>query len=129
MTELERRIGMDSSVRVALDAVGDLCYVWCSCWVSGCLRSISPHRALLLLLWRWAGVDGRGYRAGDPGGTVRAASAAWAANPSGTLAMWIRDRLAGVFGEEDFAGWFPVDGRRGLSPVVLALVSVLQLAE
>ncbi|WP_329430917.1 hypothetical protein [Streptosporangium sp. NBC_01495] len=43
--------------------------------------------------------------------------------------MWIRDRLAGVFGEKDFVGWFPADGRRGLSPVVLALVSVLQFAE
>src|SRR4051794_27234817 len=61
-----------------------------------------------------------------PAETVRAA---WAANPSGTPAMWIRDRLAGVFCEQDFAGWFPVDGRRGLSPVVLALVSVLQFAE
>ncbi|ACZ86453.1 IS1182 family transposase [Streptosporangium roseum] len=61
-----------------------------------------------------------------PAETVRAA---WAANPSGTPAMWIRDRLAGVFGEKDFVGWFPADGRRGLSPVVLALVSVLQFAE
>lgn len=43
--------------------------------------------------------------------------------------MWIRDRLDGLFTDEDFAEWFPADGRRGLSPTVLALVSVLQFAE
>ncbi len=51
-----------------------------------------------------------------PAETVRAT---WAANPSGTQAMWIRDRFAGVFGEENLDGWFPADGRRGLSPMVL----------
>jgi transposase len=61
-----------------------------------------------------------------PAETVRAARAA---NPSGTPAIWIRDRLAGIFTEADFADWFPADGRRGLSPVMLALVSVLQFAE
>jgi transposase len=60
---------------------------------------------------------------------VETMRAAWAANPSRTLAMRVRDRLAGVFCEEDFADWFPADGRRRLSPVVLALVSVLQFAE
>lgn len=60
---------------------------------------------------------------------VETVPAAWAASPSGTPAMWIRDRLAGVFTEENFVEWFPADGRRGLSPVVLALVSVLQFAE
>ncbi|MFI0451257.1 IS1182 family transposase [Actinomadura sp. 6N118] len=69
---------------------------------------------------------GRGPGSGIPAETVRTA---WAANPAGTAAMWIRDRLAGLFTDDDFAGWYPVDGRRGLSPVMLALVSVLQYAE
>ncbi|MEU6038646.1 transposase [Actinomadura sp. NPDC047616] len=43
--------------------------------------------------------------------------------------MWIRDRLAGLFTDDDFADWFGADGRRGLSPAMLALVSVLQYAE
>jgi transposase len=43
--------------------------------------------------------------------------------------MWVRDRLDELFVDEDFADWFPVDGRRGLSPARLALVSVLQYAE
>lgn len=43
--------------------------------------------------------------------------------------MWIRDRLNGLFRDEDFADWFSGDGRPGLSPAVLALVSVLQFAE
>ncbi|MGP4030356.1 transposase [Actinomadura sp. 3N407] len=69
---------------------------------------------------------GRGAGRVVPAETVRAA---WASNPGGTPAMWIRDRLAGLFIDDDFVGWFPADGRRGLSPVVLALVSVLQYAE
>ena len=43
--------------------------------------------------------------------------------------MWIRDRLHGLFRDEDFEGWFPSDGRPGLSAAVLALVCVLQFAE
>ncbi|MFD3842498.1 transposase [Streptomyces sp. NPDC058642] len=31
--------------------------------------------------------------------------------------------------DDDFADWFPADGRRGLSPARLAMVSVLQYAE
>lgn len=58
--------------------------------------------------------------------TVRAA---WSSNPKGTPAMWIRDRLDGLFKDGDFEGWFPSDGRHGISPAVLALVSVLQFAE
>src|SRR5215469_3530733 len=61
-----------------------------------------------------------------PAATARAA---WSSNPKGTPAMWIRDRLHGLFKDEDFEGWFPCDGRPGLSPAVLALVSVLQFAE
>jgi len=52
-----------------------------------------------------------------------------ASNPQGTAAMWVRDRLDGLFTDGDFADWYPADGRRGLSPAQLALVSVLQYAE
>lgn len=58
--------------------------------------------------------------------TVRMARAG---NPRGTAALWMRDRLDGLFTDEDFAGWYPADGRRGLSPARLAMVSVLQYAE
>ncbi|MFE4480291.1 MULTISPECIES: transposase [Streptomycetaceae] len=49
-----------------------------------------------------------------------------ASNPGGTTAMWVRDRLDGLWRDEDFADWYPRDGRRGLSPAQLATVSVLQ---
>lgn len=52
-----------------------------------------------------------------------------ASNPRGTVAMWVRDRLDGLFTDEDFTDWYPSDGRRGLSPAQLAMVSVLQYAE
>lgn len=58
--------------------------------------------------------------------TVRMARAS---NPRGTAAIWVRDRLDGLFTDGDFTDWYPADGRRGLSPVQLALVSVLQYAE
>ncbi|MGW4568937.1 transposase [Streptomyces sp. NPDC004561] len=58
--------------------------------------------------------------------TVRIAGAS---NPRGTAAIRVRDRLDSLFIDEDFAGWYPVDGRRRLSPAQLALVSVLQFAE
>ncbi|WP_345675496.1 transposase [Yinghuangia aomiensis] len=37
--------------------------------------------------------------------------------------------MSELFVDEDFNDWFPTDGRRGLSPARLALVSVLQFAE
>ncbi|MFJ9847636.1 IS1182 family transposase [Kitasatospora sp. NPDC101155] len=40
--------------------------------------------------------------------------------------MWVRDRLDGLWHDEDFAGWYPRDGRPGLSPAQLATVCVLQ---
>ena len=40
--------------------------------------------------------------------------------------MWVRDRLDGLWGDEDFAGWYPRDGRPGISPAQLATVSVLE---
>ncbi|MGW7068857.1 transposase [Streptomyces sp. NPDC054872] len=61
-----------------------------------------------------------------PALTVRMARAS---NPQGAAAMWVRDRLDVLFTDEDFADWFPADGRRALSPARLAMVSVLQYAE
>ncbi|GHI10090.1 transposase [Streptomyces cellostaticus] len=40
--------------------------------------------------------------------------------------MWVRDRLDGLWHDEDFDAWYPRDGRPGLSPAPLATVSVLQ---
>ena len=54
------------------------------------------------------------------------ARVARAGNPAGTTAMWVRDRLDGLWADEDFAGWYPRDGRPGISPAQLAAVSVLQ---
>src|SRR5579859_221281 len=54
------------------------------------------------------------------------ARVARASNLAGTTAMWVRDRLDGLWEDEDFAGWYPRDGRPGLSPAQLATVSVLQ---
>src|SRR5437763_1009076 len=54
------------------------------------------------------------------------ARVARASNPAGTTAMWVRDRLDGLWSDEDFAGWYPRDGRPGLSPAQLATVCVLQ---
>ena len=54
------------------------------------------------------------------------ARVARASNPAGTTAMWVRDRLNGLWDDEDFAGWYPRDGRPGISPAQLATVSVLQ---
>ena len=42
------------------------------------------------------------------------ARVARAANPAGTTAMWVRDRLDGLWDDEDFAGWYPRDGRPAL---------------
>jgi hypothetical protein len=54
------------------------------------------------------------------------ARVARASNPAGTTAMWVRDRLDGLQDDEDFAGWYPRDGRPGIWPAQLATVSVLQ---
>ena len=47
------------------------------------------------------------------------AQVARASNPAGTTAMWVRDRLDGLWADEDFAGWYPRDGRPGISPAQL----------
>lgn len=49
-----------------------------------------------------------------------------ASNPRGTTAMWVRDHLGGLWRDEDFADWYPRNGRPGLSPAQLATVCVLQ---
>lgn len=54
------------------------------------------------------------------------AQVARANNPGGTTAIWVRDRLDGLWHDEDFADWYPRDGRPGLSPAQLATVCVLQ---
>ncbi|WP_405959362.1 transposase [Streptomyces sp. NBC_00868] len=40
--------------------------------------------------------------------------------------MWVRDHLGGLWRDEDFADWYPRDGRPGLSPAQLATVCALQ---
>jgi hypothetical protein len=40
--------------------------------------------------------------------------------------MWVRDGLDGLWDDEDFADWYPREGRPGISPAQLATVSVLQ---
>lgn len=39
------------------------------------------------------------------------AQVARASNPDGTTAMWVRDRLDGLWCDEDFAHWYPRDGK------------------
>ncbi|WP_225840148.1 transposase [Streptomyces sp. NK08204] len=48
-----------------------------------------------------------------------------AGNPGGTTAMWVRDHLGWRWRDEDFADWYPRDGRPGLSPAQPATVCVL----
>ncbi|MEU2673951.1 transposase [Streptomyces sp. NPDC007164] len=54
------------------------------------------------------------------------AQIARASNPGGTTAMWVRDRLDGLWCDEDFAGRYPRDGCPGISPTQPATVCVLQ---
>ena len=52
--------------------------------------------------------------------TELTARVARASNPAGTTAMWVRDRLDGLWADEDFASWYPRDGRQARSgPAVL----------
>ncbi|WP_224283940.1 IS1182 family transposase [Streptomyces sp. LS1784] len=67
--------------------------------------------------------------AGLPEIPERTALVAAAAFPKGTLAMRVREKLAEVFADEPFASAFGVRGAPGLSPGMLALVTVLQFAE
>ncbi|MEU2599643.1 transposase [Streptomyces hirsutus] len=54
------------------------------------------------------------------------AQIARASNPDGTTAMWVGDRLNGLWHDEDFADRYPRDGRPGLSPAQPATVCVLR---
>ncbi|MEU0812351.1 transposase [Streptomyces sp. NPDC005970] len=49
-----------------------------------------------------------------------------ASNPGGTTTMWVRDRLDGLWCDENFVDWYPRHGRPSLSPAQLATVCVLQ---
>jgi hypothetical protein len=57
------------------------------------------------------------------------ARVARAASPKGTTAMWIRDRLDGLWSDEEFTAWYPRDGRPGLSPAQIAIVCVLAVRD
>ncbi|MBT2235826.1 IS1182 family transposase [Nonomuraea sp. NEAU-A123] len=61
-----------------------------------------------------------------PAATARIARAAF---PKGCLAIRLRDELGVIFTDERFVEGFPAKGGPGLSPGMLALVSVLQFAE
>jgi transposase len=49
-----------------------------------------------------------------------------AANPKGTLAMWLRDEWGGMYTAEDFGDLYPERGQPALSPWRLAVVTLLQ---
>ncbi|WP_429195028.1 transposase [Kitasatospora sp. MAP12-15] len=67
--------------------------------------------------------------AGLPEVLEQTALVAAAAFPKGKLAMRVRENLAEVFADEPFASAFGMRGAPGLSPGMLALVTVLQFAE
>lgn len=102
-----------------LDSVGDLEIPRCSGFIKRHARDGS--RSMYVARW-FMSVRPR------PGEQVPSLTAqvARASNPGGTTAMWVRDRLDGLWRDEDFTAWYPRDGRPGLSPAQLATVSVLQ---
>jgi len=62
---------------------------------------------------------------------VATAELAWRVHPRGTGEMRVRDALGPLFADQDFltgpmAGMFPGRGQPGLSPALLAMVTVLQ---
>ncbi|MBV6703332.1 transposase [Kitasatospora aureofaciens] len=67
--------------------------------------------------------------AGLPEVPEQTALVAAVAFSKGTLAMRVREKLAEVFADEPFTSAFGVRGAPGLSPGMLALVTVLQFAE
>ncbi len=54
------------------------------------------------------------------------ARVAHAACPKGTLAMRLRDSLAELYQDEQFAALYPVAGQPAYAPWRLAIVTVLQ---
>ena len=52
-----------------------------------------------------------------------------AANPKGTLAMWLRDELGAIYTDEDFRDLYSERGQPALAPWRLALVTLLQYVE
>lgn len=52
-----------------------------------------------------------------------------AANPKGTLAMWLRDALGAIYTDADFADLYPDRGQPALAPWRLAVVTLLQYVE
>ena len=52
-----------------------------------------------------------------------------AANPKGTLAMWLRDELGAIYSDEEFADLYPERGQPALAPWRLAVVTLLQYVE
>ena len=61
-----------------------------------------------------------------PEETVRVARVAC---PKGTLAMRLRDTLAELYQDEQFAALYPVEGQPAYAPWRLAIVTVLQYVE
>src|SRR5438067_13277166 len=57
------------------------------------------------------------------------ARVARAACPKGTLAMRLRDALAELYQDEQFAALYPVEGQPAYAPWRLAVVTVLQYTE
>ena len=52
-----------------------------------------------------------------------------AANPKGTLAIWLRDELGTIYTDEDFSDLYPERGQPALAPWRLALVTLVQYVE
>src|SRR5437588_7112794 len=61
-----------------------------------------------------------------PAETMRVARAAY---PKGSLAMRLRDELAGIYRDEQFASLFPTRGQPAEAPWRLAIVLILQYVE
>jgi len=52
-----------------------------------------------------------------------------AALPKGNVAMWLRDELGGLYRDASFADRYATEGKPGIAPWRLAVVTVLQFAE
>ncbi len=69
------------------------------------------------------------YQAHDFEIPAETAAVAQAAFPKGNVYMTMRDRLGPLFGDADFAALFSWRGQAGLSPGLLAMVTVMQYME